>query len=278
MVTPLFSICITQLNDGPTIRQSLESIFNQIDERFEVVVVDAGSNDISIEILRQYADEGRIKLVHGEGSRGKCRQVAFENSIGKYVFANIDTDDVYNAELQNLAGIYIKHCEGFVLRVRSSQQPKGAVTIASRNVLDKLGGWHDLNFFEEVDLWLRAIKLDQFRWISYPFYNSIHTHKERTKRMGRIRQAYLSSREKIRIGNFPWRMSPGLPLHSVAWMSALFLGRYNSGNLEVESKVVASENMIFLDSTDFNPPSLIPQGEQLPNLQGGDSNTILPPP
>jgi glycosyltransferase involved in cell wall biosynthesis len=252
---PFYSVCITHFNNVLTVRQSLESILNQIDQDFEVVVVDQRSTDGSRQILQEYADGGKIRLFDMQvRNRGLGRQFAFEKSIGQYVIANVDTDDVYNAALPNLVAIYRERCNGFVMRVRSSQHRKGAVTIATRDAINQVGGWRRLNYFEEVDLWLRAIKTNRFRWISYPLYHSIYSHMERTTTARRISQAYLSSRERIRVGIFPWGLTRGLPLHLVAWISTLFLESYKD-NSELLSKIMAAENHLPLGSANLEVPA-----------------------
>lgn len=44
--TPKYSICITQRNNLETMRASLESILGQINQSYEVVVVDGESSEL----------------------------------------------------------------------------------------------------------------------------------------------------------------------------------------------------------------------------------------
>ena len=60
---PKYSVCITNYNSIDTIRESMKSIFNQLNESFEIVVCDNCSKDGSKEILQEYARRGKIKLV-----------------------------------------------------------------------------------------------------------------------------------------------------------------------------------------------------------------------
>ncbi|MEM2087155.1 MAG: glycosyltransferase [Thermoproteota archaeon] len=63
MFNPKYSVCITCRNEAKTIRASLDSILNQIDDRFEVIVVDSKSTDGTLEILKEYVEHGKIKLI-----------------------------------------------------------------------------------------------------------------------------------------------------------------------------------------------------------------------
>src|SRR5438445_3448665 len=118
-MNPSYSICVTNYNNVLTLRQSVESILNQIDSRFEIVVVDNKSTDGSQLVLREYSNRGKLKLVRARCSRGKGRQIAFENSIGNYVISNLDFDDVFQPRLDELLNKYHATCKETLLWVKS---------------------------------------------------------------------------------------------------------------------------------------------------------------
>ena len=60
-----FSIIIPNYNKEEYVRETLESIFNQTYKNFEVIVVDDGSTDKSIEIIKEFD----IKLFHTNRKR-----------------------------------------------------------------------------------------------------------------------------------------------------------------------------------------------------------------
>src|SRR5437870_11443577 len=66
-----YSICVTNYNNAPTLRQSVESILNQIDSSFEIVVVYNKSTDGSQLVLREHSDSGKLKLISARCSRGE---------------------------------------------------------------------------------------------------------------------------------------------------------------------------------------------------------------
>ena len=47
----IYSICIANLNMEKTVEVCLRSVLDQIDQRFEVIVVEDGSTDNSVNIL-----------------------------------------------------------------------------------------------------------------------------------------------------------------------------------------------------------------------------------
>jgi glycosyltransferase involved in cell wall biosynthesis len=196
---PLYSICATNYNTEDSVKQALESIITQIDERFEIIVVDNCSEDASLDILREYSDK-RIKLIVRKCSRGLGRQIAIENSTGKYIITSIDMDDVLKPNLSKLLQIYHEFFEGYMLLTDD------AITMAPRVLIDAIGGFRDLNYHEERELWIRAAQLGYLRILKPSFrLREREIKKKKTsarfKRM--IEQQYMKYREYFRIGEGP---------------------------------------------------------------------------
>lgn len=86
-----FSIIIPNYNKEEYVRETLESIFNQTYKNFEVIVVDDGSTDKSIEIIKEFD----IKLFHTNRKRaGGARNVGIDNATGDYIIF-LDSDDYF---------------------------------------------------------------------------------------------------------------------------------------------------------------------------------------
>ncbi|MEM3638062.1 MAG: glycosyltransferase family 2 protein [Conexivisphaerales archaeon] len=199
-----YSICITHYNNVRTVALSLDSILNQIDENFEVIVSDNFSNDGSAEILSKYAKEGKIRLVRIRSSRGLGRQMSFLKSTGQYIISNIDTDEVYLPMLKVVLSFYHKYCEGKLLLVTSGpdKQVRGLqnLTILPRTLAFELGGWRDLQYGEDWDLWARAAKRDKFCLTHYNLLASPNQHYERLKLIPRVLLRYIKYRDMMRLG------------------------------------------------------------------------------
>lgn len=199
-----YSICITCRNEVKTVRKSLDSILYQIDDRFEIVVVDSFSDDGTLEILLEYARMGKLKLLTEGCSRGRGRQIAFENSSGDYIIANIDMDDVFRPLLSPLLELYTRRCEGnLLLTIFSAKKMLRGIqniTILPRSLLFELGGWRDLQYFEDWDLWSRAAKIGKYRWTEFPLLDKWNLHPERRSLLGKMRFRYLRYRDLLRLG------------------------------------------------------------------------------
>ena len=92
------SIVIPTLNQGETIRDTLLSIIQQNYKNFEIIVMDGGSHDSTLEVIKQY----RQYIAHFEsrddGGQSAAINKGFEFATGD-IFAAEATDDVIAAML-----------------------------------------------------------------------------------------------------------------------------------------------------------------------------------
>ena len=189
---PKYSVCITNYNSIDTIRASIESILNQLNGNFEIVVCDNYSSDGSREILQEYARKEKIKLLVERSSRGKGRQLAFKNSKGKYIISGVDTDDKLLPAFRKFLNIYHKCHEGYMLSA-------GTIHIIPRQLVEEIGGWRDMKWGEDVDFHKRAKSLSRQHEFEYPL---VLVERGNNKRglTDRISEIYYASQCSYRIG------------------------------------------------------------------------------
>lgn len=90
----LISIIIPVYNSEKTLRRCMDSVINQSYKNIELIAVDDGSRDSSLEILNEYAGlDKRILVLHKEnGGQSSARNLALENMRGDF-FCFVDSDD-----------------------------------------------------------------------------------------------------------------------------------------------------------------------------------------
>lgn len=179
----------------------MNSLLQYLDSEFEVVVTDGKSNDGTYEILQEYAANGNIKLFQKKCNRGQGRQLAFENSSGEYIISNIDMDDTFRAGLSSLLDFYHCRCEGNVLlAIKDYTIWTQNIMIGPRQLISTLGGWRDLQWAEDWDLWRRAASIGKYLWTKFGIVNETNPHTERKKPVRKFKTRYTIYRDLLRLG------------------------------------------------------------------------------
>jgi glycosyltransferase involved in cell wall biosynthesis len=93
---PLVSVIIPAYNAEAFISRTLQSVISQTYKNIEILVVDDGSRDKTVEIVESFAQkDSRIILLKQPNSGvASARNLAIENSRGEYI-APIDADDIW---------------------------------------------------------------------------------------------------------------------------------------------------------------------------------------
>ena len=92
---PKISVIIPVFNAEKYLKSSIDSILNQTEKDIEIIVINDGSTDNSLEILNNLQKlDSRIKVISRE-NRGVIESLneAIKNSSGKYI-ARMDADDI----------------------------------------------------------------------------------------------------------------------------------------------------------------------------------------
>jgi len=93
-MTPFFSVIIPLYNKEKYIQNTLNCVLNQSFDNFEIIVVNDGSTDRSLEILEEFADS-RLKIIN-QPNQGvsAARNIGMENAQANY-FCFLDADDTW---------------------------------------------------------------------------------------------------------------------------------------------------------------------------------------
>jgi len=116
------SIICTVKNGEATIKNTIESVLSQTLRDWEFIIVDDGSIDRTVEILKDYKEiDERIKIIVTTGiGRGRALNLAVNNTKGIYV-VNIDADDLIHPNKLKLQYNVIKENPKYFLLSTDNQ-------------------------------------------------------------------------------------------------------------------------------------------------------------
>ena len=93
---PNIDIIIPNYNKGNYLKECLDSVLNQTYNNWNAYVIDDSSNDLSKDVLKNYNNEDKIKIIQLKENSGPyyCRNLGIENSNSEYI-AFLDSDDYW---------------------------------------------------------------------------------------------------------------------------------------------------------------------------------------
>jgi len=166
---PKFSIIIPVYNVEKYIKRCLDSVFNQTYKDFEVIVVNDGCTDKSMDIVEKY-DVTIKKIKHSSVS--EARNVGVKSAKGEYLMF-LDSDDYWDKDLlKNISKSLNNNPDLVRFQVRTvvedglKQDYKEEIfnNITGEEAFEKISKFH---FVESV--WAYAIKKDYYQQEKFEF-------------------------------------------------------------------------------------------------------------
>lgn len=160
MEIPKISIVTPSFNQVGFIEETLQSVLNQGYENLEYVVIDGGSTDGSVEIIKKYEDRLHYWVSESDDGHGDALNKGFSHTTGE-IMAWINSDDKYTPwTLKTVADIFTQfpHVE-WIIGFTSYWNDRGAMTGSSRvpkNIYDFLLGNYKWIQQESV-FWRRSL-------------------------------------------------------------------------------------------------------------------------
>lgn len=95
----MFSVIIPVYNSEKTIEKSLKSVFDQTIQDFEIIVVNDGSTDHSLDVLNKYKScHSNMTIINQKNAGpGAARNKGIKNAKGEYI-AFLDADDYWSED------------------------------------------------------------------------------------------------------------------------------------------------------------------------------------
>jgi len=190
MVRPLFSIIIPAYNEEKCIVQTIKSILAQDINDYEIIIIDDGSTDNTVKLVRPFIDGTHIKLINvNKGTAAGARNAGIMAARGKYVvfqdadcfadptllnntikaFKDFDVDGVATRTTNVKPKNWIQHAVAVQRAARWENAQKNYllidstsginVAIMKREVINKLNGFNEsIFYYEDNDLTQRFFK------------------------------------------------------------------------------------------------------------------------
>ena len=164
-MTPIkYSICICNYNMADTIERALKSVVEQLDDTYEVILLDDGSSDNSLEIVKKMEKKYPIlrsiyKKRDPNRKLGETRNLCIQEARGEYVILHIDSDDVWEPFIKEFVTIFHR-IEKVIDRdfLLSGQQ----INIGKKSFLLNHGPYRNAQRAEDRDMWIRLAAIDAY--------------------------------------------------------------------------------------------------------------------
>jgi glycosyltransferase involved in cell wall biosynthesis len=204
---PLITVYITNYNYGNFIKKAIKSVLNQSFKDFELIIIDDGSKDKSIKIIKEFENKKNIKIVI-QKNKGLIvsNNLALRLSRAKYIM-RLDSDDwldPYALEIMSnvlernkkislvFPDYYEVNKNGKILKqiirhdfnkVKLLDQPAhGACTMIRKENLIDIGGYdEEFSCQDGYYLWLKFIKKYMVKNINLPLFYYRQHEKNLTK-------------------------------------------------------------------------------------------------
>lgn len=239
-MSPKVTVYITCHNYGRFVAQAMESVYAQIYDDWELLVIDDGSGDDSAEVIAAIAARrpDRVRTYRNDSPRGLawCANLAIEEARGSYL-VRLDADDWFdesalltmasfldrNPEVALVYPNYIYVTEdgsylGIEHRKRVGSETKvldlpahGACTMVRRRVLKSVGGYSSEHKAQDGhQIWLKILNRYRIANVATPLFfyrqhgSSLTADKTRLLEARReIKRAIASRHEgaiRVRVG------------------------------------------------------------------------------
>lgn len=183
---PLLSIIIANYNYGRFLEAAIQSVLDQNVPEVELIVVDGGSTDNSVDIIRKHADKIFWWVSESDRGQSDAFNKGFAHARGKYLtWLNADdmmvtgclarvvsamkkhpdcewfTANFYRIDKagNRTESFWGPHCYPFVLQRKNSPiVAYGPATFFTKKIFDDVGGMNvSCHYTMDTDLWVRFI-------------------------------------------------------------------------------------------------------------------------
>jgi glycosyltransferase involved in cell wall biosynthesis len=104
VTAPKFSVVVPAYNAERTLAETIDSVFAQSAQDFELLIVDDGSTDGTLELARSFEVDPRVRVIHQQNTGlAGARNAGIRAAGGRFV-AFLDSDDLWMPEFLRATG------------------------------------------------------------------------------------------------------------------------------------------------------------------------------
>ena len=185
MELPKISVIIPMYNAEKYIGDCLDSLLAQTFRQFEVIVVNDGSTDNSVEVVQSYIPKfgRRLRIAHmkkNSGSPGEPDNLGISLSRGEYLYI-LDSDDVLDADVLTFEKFF-NVPEKFWHKLKSGMQvqlasypaitPVSEPTLVPFDIAERVHACYERKFL--WPMWAKLVRRDFLVENEIPFPDNIH--------------------------------------------------------------------------------------------------------
>ncbi len=218
---PLISVVIPLFNRSQFVGKAIESVLKSTYKNFEIIIVDNGSSDGSVEVVKRYLGENNVRLcLNDRNNIARALNLGSRMAKGKYI-SELSSDDLYTPRTLEILFSYMESNPNCALGVSYYDRigvddevlPNfgvikhleynrnnlirtdgiGAARIWHRCVLEELGGFDEDNlgnYGEDYDLQLKVSEKYEILRIPHVLYH-YRKHSGNTEKIFDFKTRYV---------------------------------------------------------------------------------------
>ncbi|MGL5058218.1 MAG: glycosyltransferase family 2 protein [Fusobacteriaceae bacterium] len=218
------SVIMATYNRSKTIQKAIDSVLSQTFKNFELIIIDDGSTDNTMEVIQNISDSRIVYYSKENGGQSSARNYGIKRAKGKYIMFLDDDDEFINTALEKSfqkieeTGLSWIYCTQY-LSIREKEEVlvnrgsgiKGDVykyllggnflgtgEIFGKDVFEKIGYFDEkLRIYEDKEVRIRiakeGYKIDYIEGYIYKYYENESSvssaYKDKNKRKVRFYDA-----------------------------------------------------------------------------------------
>jgi glycosyltransferase involved in cell wall biosynthesis len=132
-----FSVVVPTYNRAGLIPKTLDSILTQTYGNYEIIVVDNGSTDNTLEVLRPYEEKSQIMVIRNPVNQERCvsRNLGMKAATGDFLTL-LDSDDLMHPDNLKDAAVFIRNNPRYLFfhNFYQAVNDKGEVTYRQKKI------------------------------------------------------------------------------------------------------------------------------------------------